>query len=150
VRGGTRLATLVLGDPLAPWRTRLNQRRLDKSETEALVSALDASGAFTPTTAGKRLNSATYYWVVAACREGRFSLSVFEHPSIDLGRPAFVKLLARLDPIGVPFPAPQAIDALPPSPGQCGSRRAGPREGCLNPPFLLETSENGLIPGLEL
>lgn len=150
VRGGTQVAALELGDPLAPWQTRLNQRRLGKTETEALISALEASDAFTPTPAGRRLNSATYFWVVSACREGRFTLSVFEHPSTDLGTPAFVKPLAKLDPSNVPFPAPQALDALPPSPAQCGSRRGGPREGCLNPPFILETSENGLIPGLEL
>lgn len=147
VRNATRLSAIEGADPLAPWRARVSRRRLDAAALEALVAALDASGAFAPSPPGLRLHSDTYYWVVTACREGRFTLHVFDRPAADLSRPAFVRRLAALDPSPTPLARPQPLDALPPPPEQCGSRRGGPREGCLYPPFVLETGDNRLVAG---
>ncbi len=150
VRGALRLSALELSDPLSPWRSRKSIRRLGPGQFDALVAALERSGAFEPAPPGLRLNSKSYYWVVTSCRAGRFALSVFDDPSPDLARPAFVELLARLDPSPIPFARPRPLGAAPPPPAQCGSRRGGPREDCFYPPFVIETGENGLVPGLAL
>ncbi len=150
VRSRPRITAIEGVDPLAPWRMQVNQRRLDAAAFDGLVAALAASGAFEPSPPGLRLHSETYYWVVAACRDGRFTLHVFDRPAADLSRPVFVRRLAALDPSPVPLARPQPLEALPPPPEQCGSRRGGPREGCLYPPFVLETGDNGLIAGATL
>jgi len=150
VRGALRLSALDLADPLSPWRSQESRRRIAPAQLDELVAALARSGAFDPAPPGRQLNSKTYYWVVTTCRAGHFTLSVFDNPAPDLGRPAFVKPLARLDPSPVPFARPRPLDGLPPRPAQCGSRRGGPREECFYPPFVIETGENGLVPGLAL
>jgi len=99
------------GDLLAPWRGRTDTVILRPEDRHRLLAALQASGVFAPAPAGLQLDSTDFYWIVAACVDGRFAYHAFRWPSAAFQGLAFPPLLAAWDPAGRPFNPPRAIDA---------------------------------------
>ncbi len=146
VRGPADIAGIRITAPLLPWTPKLSRRWLKQFELEALVGALETSGVFEPAPSGLMLRSGAFYWVIAACRGGAFHLNAFLHPSPRFDRLRFLPMLSRLDPSGIAFNPPRALDRPPPTPGQCMNRRYV-RDECLFPPFLLTLGDGRLVGG---
>jgi hypothetical protein len=103
-----------LNDPLQSWRGDQSVVALSAAELAAVRDSLAASGAFGPAPEGLELKSQGFYWIVAACRGGRFSYHAWQWPSAAYDRLSFPALLARLDKSGVPLNPPR--DTKPPYP----------------------------------
>lgn len=140
-------ATETLADILRPARVT---RHVPASEVDALARALVADGLvpqgpnWTPPV-GRRLVATAHFWLVAACREGRFSLSGVTDPDGAVGdaRPGLrVDAAMRgLDSTDIAWPtARPAIDAH--SLAACTvEERQRDRSVC----FQLQIGEDGLV-----
>lgn len=105
---GTRVGT-TLSDPLASFETPVATTRLSNADFRALTAALAADGLGQPGPAHARLNSWDYYWVAAACLNGRFVYNAWIAPT-----PRFAALTfpGRLQAVGTrrPVNAPRRSD----------------------------------------
>lgn len=137
VRGATgRLNDFEIGDPLRSWRGEQRQVALSPADMAALRAALDSSGAFQPAPVGLRLNSKAFYWIVAGCRDGRFSYHAWEWPSPGYDRLTFPQFLASRDGSGIALRPPQPRQ--PDFPISQDSRTERQE-------FQLRVGENGLV-----
>ena len=115
LRSGARgragnLANFSLSDPLGPWRLAVESTLVDPTRTAPLLAALAADTAAAPAAAGQRLNSNEFYWLVAACRGGVFSLTPFADRRIAHDSLTFPPILLGLDTTGVPFRAARFVE----------------------------------------
>lgn len=98
-----------LGDPLSPWRGRIERRKIGRGEFQAIRDALRQSGFDTPPPAGTRLQSWGFFWLVAACESGRFKFNGWSHPGARFERVALVPVLQAVDNTGVAFNPPREV-----------------------------------------
>ncbi len=77
---------------------------LSAEEFAELEALMQASGVFDPPPVGLRLASRGFYWIVSGCRDGRFFLTAFLHPSDRFERIQFAAFLEHHDRTGVRFP----------------------------------------------
>lgn len=115
LRAGARgtagnLANFSLSDPLGPWRLATATTLVDPSRTAPLLAALAADTAAAPAAPGQRLDSNRFYWLVAACRAGVFTLTPFADARIAHDTLTFPAILLRLDTTGVPFRAARFVE----------------------------------------
>ncbi len=119
---GARMAVRVRGktgdvlnfrvmDPLRSWQGSQSEVPLSPADMTALSQALANSGAFAPAPQGLELKSQGFYWIVAACENGRFSYHAWQWPGAAYDKLTFPALLARLDRTNVPLNPPR--DATP-------------------------------------
>lgn len=140
-------ATETLGDILGP---AVATRDISAGEVAALdrtlvEDGLVAVGPDWSPPVGRRLVATQHFWLVAACRDGRFSLTGiadpegdFDPPGVGLGVDEAIRALDSTD-IAWPTGAPP-IDAH--SLAACtAEERQGDRSIC----FLLQIGENGLV-----
>ena len=106
------LAAFSLGDPFGPWRLDAVSTLVDETRYRPLLAALAADTAAAPKAAGQRLNSNEFYWLVAACRGGSFSLAAFNDRRVKHVSLAFPEILLRLDTTGVPFRPARRVEGL--------------------------------------
>lgn len=116
-------------------RGRPQRVRLGQAGTDALWSALTASGAFEPAPRGLVLDSDALYWIAVGCRDGRVFFNAWQHPSPRFAALTFPDLLRRYDPSEVPFPDLRE--------GPVTEVRS-PREEAARPHFQLTVGPGGL------
>ena len=90
-------------NPFGPWEKIQGRAGLDNRTAANIVDAYAAAIATSPPSAGQRLRSNQYYWIVASCSGGSFTLKGFLHPRVDTNELEFAKLLLAHDQTGVPF-----------------------------------------------
>jgi len=115
VLGAGEIVSIDPLDPTAPWRGAKSIQRLDQEQISALWRALDASGFNRPAPEGTLLSSRGFYWIAAACRQGRFHFNAWLHPSPRFSDLTFPQVLASHDRTGVPFNPPREVLAIVPS-----------------------------------
>lgn len=101
---------LGLNDPLGPWDMARDKIELGDNEAGRLILAYRTDLERAPSSAGAHLDSKDFFWTVAGCSDGRFSLHAFVSPDSDLERLQFVRLLAQYDRTGVPWETPRRIE----------------------------------------
>jgi hypothetical protein len=109
--GGNLAAGFNPLDPQGPWRGTANQVQLDENTYLALIRAIEESGFGEPAPAGLSLPSWGFYWVVAACAEGRFHYNAWLHPSERFNRITFDKILFQVDGTNVAVNPPRSLNA---------------------------------------
>lgn len=116
--GGARMAVRLRGktgdvlnfriqDPLRSWQGSQTEVPLTAAEVVALSQALANSGAFAPAPTGLELKSQGFYWIVAACENGRFSYHAWQWPGMAYDKLTFPGVLVALDRTGVPLNPPR-------------------------------------------
>jgi len=98
--------------PFGPWELVQGRAQLDNSTAAAIVDSYAAAVAASPSSAGQRLDSNEYYWIVAACSAGNYSLNAFLDPKVDVNALEFPKLLLAHDDSGVPFREAEFVEGL--------------------------------------
>ena len=139
VQGRAKLTNLSLSDPLAPWRWKRSETRLDAEGVFQFFAALGASGAFEPAPKGLRLPSAGFYWILVGCQEGAMHFNAWVLPSERGQRLAFPGFLFERDATGVAVNPPREIDA-----SLLTFPRANPQVSNEPATFWLTVGENGL------
>ncbi len=104
------LANFSLSEPLGPWQLTAESTLVDPSRTAPLLAALAADAAAAPAAPGQRLNSNEFYWLVAACRAGVFTLTPFNDRRIGHDTLIFPEIMLGLDTTGVPFRAARFVE----------------------------------------
>ena len=107
VIGAPSLASFSLDAPLTPWRGKTASVAVGARDQAALIEAFAQAGAFAPAPETMRLSSDEYYWIVAACHAGRFTLNAWEYPSARFAALTFPAPLLALDSTGVAFAPPR-------------------------------------------
>jgi hypothetical protein len=130
------VASMDLTDPLSPWRADTVSVPLDQSAYDGLGADLEQSGAFGTPAVGLELPSHSYYWTVAACRQGSYSFTAWAYPSKAYDGVRFPAALAALDPgrDGIVQPALIPLDPI----REYDRRRGAARE------FTLKVGARGL------
>jgi hypothetical protein len=124
------LNQINLADPLELYRGHTGTAVLTVQDMTAFRNALTASGFDGPTPRGLILPSNSFYWVVAACRNGVFHYNAYLYPSPSFSGIQFDRWLFAHDPTGVA--------ATPP--GQIGDGDNGPHVY-----FEMMVGANGLV-----
>lgn len=96
-------------DPTRPWRGEGGTVALDPDQYRRLVDALERSGAFGPPDVGLELPSRSFYWTVAACRQGRYHFNAWRWPSSGFDALGFDDILFGFDLTGVPVAPPRVV-----------------------------------------
>jgi hypothetical protein len=99
---GLNVSSLSLSDPLANARGDSGRVVVPPDTFQAIVRALDESGFPEPAPKGLRLESWDFYWVVAACIDGRFHFNAWRYPSPRFDSIKFDRWLFAVDGTGVP------------------------------------------------
>ena len=135
--GGGLLSALNTANLLRRTRDGSGRVLLSDAEYRELVRSVEASGFDGPAPQGLALPSWAFYWVVAACVDGRFHLNAWRYPSERFAEIQFAQALFRYDPSGIPVNPPrqtnETVRAAPP-----GAERE-PRWD-----FVLRVGENDL------
>jgi hypothetical protein len=122
-------------DLLGPARGVVGQARLEPAEMAQLRRDLADSGFDGPAPAGRRLDSESFYWLAAACRDGAFRFNAWEWPSPRFDSLRFPERLFIHDPTGVPVNPPREPDEPPMS----------SEDQRMAVQFVLTVTENGLV-----
>lgn len=138
--GGNLAAGFNPLDPTGPWRGTSSTVQLDENTYLALIRAIEASGFGEPTPIGLTLPSWGFYWVVAACADGRFHFNAWLHPSARFDRIQFDKVLFRVDGSNVAVNPPRRLNAAEHRLAS-GAQRNDPTVST----FDVRVGENGLV-----
>jgi hypothetical protein len=109
--GGNLAAGFNPLDPTGPWRGVSSEIQLDEATYLALIRSIEASGFGEPAPRGLTLPSWGFYWVVAACADGRFHFNAWLHPGERFDRIQFDRILLRLDGTNVAVNPPRPLNA---------------------------------------
>lgn len=109
--GGGNVSSFNPLDPTGPWRGASAETRLSEASYRDLIRTVEASGFGGPAPAGLTLPSWGFYWIVAACADGRFHYNAWLFPSDRFSQISFAKVLFDNDRTGVPVNAPWPQDA---------------------------------------
>ncbi|MGB0749503.1 MAG: hypothetical protein ACPGO3_12235 [Magnetospiraceae bacterium] len=124
------------GDIWAPWRGKSGSTYLPPVKAVAFLKALERDGVFNGAPEGLWLDSERYYWVVAACRQGRFSFYAAQWPKGGFATLTFPELVFQEDPTGIAVKPPKEINHM------LRSIQNPPETGVR---FRLEVGQNGLV-----
>ena len=149
VIGALELNNVIIDDPigtlfndprdfLAPGRGVIEYVTVSDSDLDALDRSLAASGFFEPAPAGLHLRSEDFFWLAAACINGRFVYNAYKWPSEAFANAAFPDVLVSWDPTGIPVNPPKKLTNL----DIYGEET--PEEGETQG-FTLEVGDNGLV-----
>lgn len=126
IQGGG-LGTWSVTEPFAPWSGATADRELTPDSVATVVAGIAQAGGFGPPAEGLELESASYFWTLAACHQGRYHFTAWRADP----PPAFAAPLLALDATGIPV--------NPPRPREHLFRDNDPR-----PDFSLRVGRNGL------
>jgi len=108
VRGETDFARPIpLDDLLAPWRPRTVRKRIGRADLARVRAALRQSGFYAPVPQGTRVRSWGFFWVAAACEDGRFQFNAWSYPSKRFDQVELSGVLGALDGTGLAFNPPR-------------------------------------------
>lgn len=107
---GADVRGFKLSDPGGMLRGERASTRLAPAEVAALDAALGESGFDRPAPAGRTLFSNSFYWIVQACRGGRFQFNAYTPEDRGYAGMPFPAVLERLDRTGVPFNQPRTAN----------------------------------------
>ena len=93
----------TFNNPFGPWDLVQSRAHLDNQTAAAIVGTYATAVETSPSSAGQLLDSNEYYWIVAGCSAGTFSLNAFVDPKVDVNALEFPKLLLAHDQSGVRF-----------------------------------------------
>ena len=139
--GPARLGRVLIrrpADVLAPWQGKTGTMNLSAEDMAALNRAMRESGVFDGAPRGLQLRSEDFYWIVAACVDGRFAFNAYRWPSPRFEEARFAELLFAWDRTGVPVNPPRAVD-----PNWLYVEPDG-QDLSNHPVFTLSVGENGL------
>ena len=105
---------LTLSSPFRPWQGKSAETPLQPNDLVKLRETLDRDGFFSPGPQGLRLPSDEFYWVAAACVNGRFLVNAWRYPSNRFARLTLPAFLLGHDRTRVEFYAPRPEDDRPP------------------------------------
>lgn len=137
--GGGNVSAFNPLDPTGPWRGTSAQTRLDERSYIDLIRAIEASGFGAPAPEGLTLPSWGFYWVIAACANGRFHYNAWLYPSDRFNQITFAKLVFDSDRTGIPVNPPRPQNAAQ------YRLRSGQSYQDLNTDFDLRVGTNGLV-----
>lgn len=144
VFGSADLLELDLLDPQGPWRGARSEVLLDEAAFARVRRLLPGEDVVAP---GTWLRSDDYYWVAAACEDGRFIAQAWDSGTPDFDGLPFLKVLLAADRTGVP-PRPWERLTLPPFDPTAAAERLTP-DGTLQL-FRLQFGRDGLNVGRPL
>lgn len=98
--------------PLGPWAQTQGRVQLGNTVAANIVDAYADAIAASPSSAGQLFDSNEYYWIVAACSAGNYTLKGFVDPKVDLNALAFPKQLLAHDTTGVPFRKAEPVEGF--------------------------------------
>ncbi len=102
----------TVDNPFGPWKLLQSQAHLDNPTAASVIEAYAAAIATSPPSAGQLLDSNEYYWIVAACSAGKFTLNAFLDPKVDINALEFPRLLLAHDDSGVPFRKAEFVEGF--------------------------------------
>lgn len=102
----------TVDNPFGPWELVQSSAQLDNSKAAAIVEAYASAVASSPSSAGQQLDSNEYYWIVAGCSAGNYTLNAFLDPKVDVNALEFPKLLLAHDQSGVPFRRAEFVEGF--------------------------------------
>ncbi|MBM3560750.1 MAG: hypothetical protein FJX53_12930 [Alphaproteobacteria bacterium] len=105
-----QIGKLSVNDLQGPWDMARDTQELGDNEAGRIVLAYRGDIERAPSSAGAHLDSKDFFWTVAGCSHGRFSIHAFAWPDTDLDRLQFARLLAQYDRTGVPWEQPRRIE----------------------------------------
>ena len=120
----------------------VSRTRLTLPEISGIERALLAAGLERPTRPGVELHSDSFYWVIMACRQGRFDYQALRWPETPIERLALFDALLPFDGTGVGVNPPRT-PVYPPEGSRPQGRGAGEESSV--PYFRLEVGRNGLV-----
>lgn len=98
---------IPLDDLLSPWRGKTVRERLSRRDVARIGGALQRSGFYSPAPPGTRVQSWGFFWMAAACEDGRFHFNAWAYPSPRFARVVLADTLKRLDRTDIPFNEPR-------------------------------------------
>lgn len=108
VRGSADFSDAIpLDDLLKPWRGETRRARIGWAEARAVRAALRESGFYDPVPQGLRVQSWGFFWMAAACEEGRFRFNAWSYPSERFAKVTLAEPLRAVDKTGIPFNPPR-------------------------------------------
>lgn len=108
VRGSADFSNPIpLDDLLKPWRGETRRGRIGRDELSAVQAALRESGFYEPVPQGLRVQSWGFFWVAAACEDGRFRFNAWAYPSERFEKVVLATPLRAVDGTGIPFNPPR-------------------------------------------
>lgn len=111
---------IPLDDLLKPWRPTFETTTLSAAQLASIREALRASGFYNPPPEGTRVHSWNFFWIAAACENGRFTYNGWEYGSARFAQVRLAETLAAVDPVDKPFTTPRAAE--PPRRDERGNR----------------------------
>lgn len=126
-----------VSDLLNPWRGTTASRELTSDESDMLVHALSADGAFGPPAVGTELPSKGYFWTIASCHDGTYHFTAVTWPSPAWDTTRFDDALFALDPVDIAVMDPKKTDTR-------RTVRRGTQGYSVDNEFIIKVGENGL------
>lgn len=108
IRGEADFARPIpLDDLLSPWRPDTVQKPISRNDLQRLRAALRNSGFYQPVPQGTRVASWGFFWVAAACENGRFYFNAWSYPSRRFDAVKLKGVLRALDESAIAFNPPR-------------------------------------------
>ena len=142
VFGRIELARVLLSNPLPSWFGETSRATLSPWDVATIVTALQESGFDDPPPVGTRLDSGNFYWIVLACRGGRFHFNAYAPPSDQFEQIRFLEPLLAHDNTGI------AVNPVRDRPVRGMDRPGRPQAESAasgGPHFSFKVSELGII-----
>jgi hypothetical protein len=115
VFGGNDVRSITFSRPrdaFTPWRGQSVVKPLTDEEVDRVADALRRDSLAQPLDGRLELASDDFYWIVAACLDGRFHFNAFRWPSPRFTALTFPDLLFAWDATEVPINRPRKVDPL--------------------------------------
>lgn len=118
--GGAVLSQRVIANPERiefdspgrTWRGDVAETVLSPQQAEGIVAAFADSGLGEPPPVGLQLPADTFFWIVAACRDGRFVFDAWLWPQARFAAATFPEALRAVDATGIAFNPPRRVEYL--------------------------------------
>tara|TARA_B100000315_G_scaffold260173_1_gene319706 strand:- start:10502 stop:11230 length:729 start_codon:yes stop_codon:yes gene_type:complete len=94
-------------DLLKPWRPKISVTNIAASDVEILKRTLRNAQFFDSRPPAENISSISFYWVISACVDGKFSQNAYIWPTENFKKAQFGKLLSAWDFTDIPVNPPR-------------------------------------------